>query len=85
MPIIPGLKLIDSVRQLTTLPKHFHVTIPDELVDEIMASPRARARRSASAGAGAGARSCSSAGAPCIHFYVMNDASPVLELIRELG
>ncbi len=40
VPIIPGVKLIDSVRQLSTLPKHFHVSIPDELVDEILASPR---------------------------------------------
>ncbi|MBU8871308.1 MAG: methylenetetrahydrofolate reductase, partial [Gemmatimonadales bacterium] len=40
VPIIPGLKVIDTVRQLTTLPKHFHVTIPDQLVDEIMESPK---------------------------------------------
>ena len=50
VPIIPGIKLIDGVRQLTTLPKHFHVTMPDELVDEIMESPNT-SRRSAAAGA----------------------------------
>jgi hypothetical protein len=25
------------------------------------------------------------AGAPCIHFYVMNDARAVIEVIRRLG
>ncbi len=84
VPIIPGVKFIDSVRQLTSLPKHFHVSIPDELVDEINASPahvqeigRRWGRRQV--------EGLIAAGAECIHFYVMNDASPVVEVIRDLA
>jgi methylenetetrahydrofolate reductase (NADPH) len=84
VPIIPGLKLIENVRQLSTLPKHFHVTLPDELVDEIHESPqhvkemgRRWGRRQV--------EGLMNDGAECIHFYVMNDASPVVDMIRDLA
>jgi methylenetetrahydrofolate reductase (NADPH) len=84
VPIIPGIKLIESVRQLTSLPKHFHVNMPDELVDEIMANPghvkeigRRWARRQV--------EGLIESGASCLHFYVMNDATPVVDLIRDLA
>lgn len=84
VPIIPGLKLIENVRQLRTLPKHFHVTLPDELVDEITESPqhvkeigRRWGRRQV--------EGLMNAGAECIHFYVMNDASPVVDMIQDLA
>lgn len=35
VPIIPGLKSISSLRQLTILPKIFHIDLPDDLVSEI--------------------------------------------------
>jgi methylenetetrahydrofolate reductase (NADPH) len=83
VPIIPGLKFIESVRHLNTLPKHFHVTLPDELVDEIQESPghvreigRRWGRRQV--------EGLMDAGAECIHFYVMNDASSVVEAVRDL-
>jgi len=83
VPIIPGLKLIDHVRHLRTLPKHFHVTLPDELVDEITESPD----HVQEIGRNWGKKQVEglmNAGAECIHFYVMNDAIPVVEMIREL-
>ncbi len=84
VPIIPGLKLIDNVRQLNTLPRHFHVTVPEALGDEIAANPE-HAREVGKRWALAQARELIARGAPCVHFYVMSDASPVLELIRDLG
>jgi len=84
VPIIPGIKLIDSVRQLNTLPKHFHVNLPDALVDEIHESPghvqeigRNWARKQV--------EELVNDGAPCVHFYVMNDARPAVQIIRDLG
>ena len=83
VPIIPGIKLIDGVRQMYTLAKHFHVTIPDELVDEITESPghvkeigRAWGRKQV--------EELLAAGVDCVHFYVMNDASSSVEIIRAL-
>ena len=83
VPIIPGIKLIDSMRQLNTLAKHFHVTIPDELVDEIMASPR-HVREIGCAWGKKQLAELLDAGVECVHFYVMNDASASVEIIKEL-
>jgi methylenetetrahydrofolate reductase (NADPH) len=83
VPIIPGIKPIETVRQLTSLPKHFHVTMPDELVDEIHESPK-NVREIGRRWAKRQIEGLVNSGVPCIHFYVMNDASTVVKLIKEL-
>ena len=83
VPIIPGIKPIETVRQLTSLPKHFHVTMPDALVDEILASPE-RVREIGRRWAKNQVEELIGAGVPCIHFYVMSDASTVVSIIEEL-
>jgi len=35
VPIIPGIKILSSLRQLTQIPKNFYVNIPTELADEV--------------------------------------------------
>ncbi len=83
VPIIPGLKPIESVRQLTTLPKHFHITLPDELVDEIQESPD-HVREIGKRWARTQVEGLVNSGVPCIHCYVMNDASTVIDIIEEM-
>ena len=83
VPIIPGLKLIDSVRQLTSLPKHFHVNLPDELVDEILESPK----NVKEIGRRWGRRQLEDLlndGVECVHFYVMSDAASAVSIIQDL-
>ncbi|MFV0290987.1 MAG: methylenetetrahydrofolate reductase [NAD(P)H] [Mangrovibacterium sp.] len=36
VPIIPGIKAISSLRQLTVLPKTFSIDLPDDLVNELL-------------------------------------------------
>jgi methylenetetrahydrofolate reductase (NADPH) len=83
VPIIPGIKLIDSVRQLNSLPKHFHVSIPDDLVDEIMESPK-NVKEIGRAWGRKQVEELLGAGVECVHFYVMNDASPAVKIIQDL-
>ena len=83
VPIIPGIKPIESVRQLTSLPKHFHVTMPDELVDQIMESPK-DVKEIGRRWAKIQVEGLINSGVPCIHFYVMNDASTVVSIIKDL-
>jgi methylenetetrahydrofolate reductase (NADPH) len=83
VPIIPGLKLLDGPRQLATIPRHFHVNIPELLADEVLASPR-HAGEIGQRWALHQARALIAHGVPCLHFYVMNDARPVVQLIAEL-
>jgi len=84
VPIIPGIKLIDGVRQLSTLPKHFHVNLPDDLVDEIHENPK-RVKEIGRNWARRQVEELVNEGAPCVHFYVMNDASPAVQIIQDLG
>ncbi|MCY4644231.1 MAG: methylenetetrahydrofolate reductase [Bacteriovoracales bacterium] len=81
VPIIPGLKVIKKAYQLKSVPKNFHVSIPDELVDEIEASPEhveeigIRWARKQTEG-------LIDFGAPVVHFYIMNDSSSVIEVVK---
>ncbi len=84
VPIIPGVKLIDDVRQLNSLPKHFHVSLPDELVDEIMASPD-HVREIGVRWGKAQIEDLINHHAQCIHFYVMNDARRVVAMVSDLN
>ncbi|MFH1843694.1 MAG: methylenetetrahydrofolate reductase [bacterium] len=83
VPIIPGLKIISSKSQLTRLPKHFNVNMPEELVDEIMDGPE----HVKEIGVQWGIKQCEellNASVPCIHFYIMNDAEAVTAVIKGL-
>jgi methylenetetrahydrofolate reductase (NADPH) len=83
VPIIPGLKIISSKRQLTSIPKNFHVDMPEELVDEIMQNPK----HVREIGVRWGRKQCEellNGEVQCVHFYVMSDAGAVIDVIKEL-
>lgn len=84
VPIIPGIKLIDSVRHLSSLPKHFHVSIPDALVDEIHAAPK-HVREIGRRWARRQVEGLLSEDVECIHFYVMSDAAGAVEIIKAVS
>ncbi len=84
VPIIPGLKIVDRLKQLTLLAKNFHVSLPEELVDEAMENPD----HVKEIGVNWTAKQCEELvnnSAQCIHFYIMSDAGTVIDVIRRLG
>lgn len=81
VPIIPGLKILRSLNQLKSIPKTFHVDLPDEMVDEIMANPE----HIVEIGQKWGERQVHDLiahGHQCLHFYVMQDAHVVSKIIE---
>lgn len=84
VPIVPGLKIVRNAKQLTSLPKSFYIDLPDALVEEINANPDhaseigVRWTRDQS-------RELLEKGAPCLHFYIMNDTAQVIEVLTGLG
>ncbi len=83
VPIIPGIKILRSKRHLYSLPKNFHISLPDELVDEVLESPK-HARE---VGVNWGVKQCETLlnhGVNCIHFYVMNDTAAVSQVVQRL-
>jgi methylenetetrahydrofolate reductase (NADPH) len=84
-PIIPGLKVLTSQKQLTSLPSTFFVDIPPELSDEVLA---ARPEHAAEIGVEWTLRQSEellNRGVPALHFYVMQSAGAIKKLMRKLN
>lgn len=83
VPIIPGLKILRNEKQLCTLPKHFHINLPDELVDEVQESPK----HAFDIGVKWAVKQCEELlehNVPSLHFYIMNDEKSILEVLKGL-
>lgn len=83
VPIVPGLKILTRERHLSFLPKYFHLTLPEELSGTVEADP-SDARE---IGIEWGAQQCTElleSGVPGIHFYIMGDPTPALEVIDRI-
>ena len=85
VPIIPGLKLITKKKQLNSIPKHFSINIPDELVREMESS------RSGSDAKEIGiefalkqSEALLQANVPGLHFYVMQDVKSIKQIVSTL-
>jgi methylenetetrahydrofolate reductase (NADPH) len=82
VPIIPGLKVLKSTRQLQTIPKYFHLDFPDELVGQINSDPK----HVKDIGKEWAIKQCQELldfGVPCLHFYIMNDADTVADVVKK--
>src|SRR3989344_4951517 len=82
VPIIPGLKVLTSAKQLEAIPYNFHVSIPGELSDSVISS-------SSPLDAGVSwavkqAEELLRNGAPSIHFYVMQNVEPIHQVVKYL-
>ncbi len=84
-PIIPGLKILVTRRQLTTLPRNFYCEIPSELADEVEAARPEQALDIGVEWAARQTRELLEAGAPAVHFYVMQGSKPVSRVLNRLG
>ena len=70
VPIVPGLKPVTKLYQLNSLPRLFHVDLPDDLVCEITKAKTAEARTEAGiAWCAAQSQELKERGAPCLHYY----------------
>lgn len=83
VPIVPGIKVLRTAAQLTTLPKAFHIDIPDVLVDEVRESPE-HAGDIGQEWALRQAKELMASDGPGVHFYVLNDVQVVTDIVKEL-
>lgn len=83
-PIIPGIKILTSRKQLTSVPRVFHVDIPEELSLEVENVPAERAEDVGVEWALEQSRELLEAGVPAIHFYVMQSTRAIQKLMRKL-
>lgn len=85
VPIIPGIKPICTMKQMTVLPKVFHVDLPTTLSDELL---KCKSNDDAKA---VGIEWCINqvkeliaAGVPSIHFYSLNATDSVRQIAKSV-
>ncbi len=84
VPIIPGLKIITHKSQLTTIPSHFHVDIPAELTDEILAANEKNVLEIGVEWTLKQVEALLNRNIPAIHFYIMQKSGPIKKLMKHL-
>ena len=84
VPIIPGLKILTGVKQLTTIPSSFYVEIPPELADEVLAAKPEQVVDIGVEWALKQSEELLAHGVPSLHFYVMQSANAIKKLMAKL-
>lgn len=85
MPIIPGIKPMAKLSQLTVVPKTFHCDIPQELAQEAMkCKTDEEVRQLGIEWATAQCRELYDKGVRNIHFYTVSAVDSVVEVVRRL-
>ena len=84
VPIIPGLKILTSEKQLATIPRNFYVEIPSELADEVLAAKPEHVLDIGVEWALKQTEELLARGVPSVHFYVMQSAAAIKKLMARL-
>ncbi len=85
VPIIPGLKPITSKKQLSVLPRIFHVDIPTELSNEILKSKTDE--ECEQVGINWLVQQCKELkkfGVPVLHFYTLGKPKTIFNVVKEV-
>ncbi|MCC6601295.1 MAG: methylenetetrahydrofolate reductase [NAD(P)H] [Crocinitomicaceae bacterium] len=81
VPIIPGLKPIATRNQLSVIPHHFHINLPDELVQLVeKAKSDAEVRQIGIDWCIRQSKELIKGGAPVLHYYTMGKAKSTKEI-----
>lgn len=84
VPIIPGIKILTSKRQLQSLPSIFHVEIPEALAAEVEAAKPEHVPEIGIRWAIQQSEELLSAGIPLIHYYIMLTSKHVRQVVEAL-
>lgn len=83
VPIVPGLKILTTQNHLKSLPKYFHLNYPDELANAVDSDP-GNAKQIGVEWARQQSLELLENGVPGIHYYIMGDPQPALDVIEFL-
>lgn len=85
VPIVPGLKPLTSLRQLSLLPRIFHIDFPDALAHELLKCKTNEEVRQVGIEWGIEqARELKALNVPSIHFYAMHATESVAEIAKRV-
>jgi methylenetetrahydrofolate reductase (NADPH) len=85
VPILPGLKPISSKKQLTIIPRTFHVDIPEDLCNEIMrCKTDADVEKVGTEWLLQQSRELKKAGVPGLHYYTLGKPNIIADVVRQI-
>lgn len=85
VPIIPGLKPIYSRKQLTVLPKTFHIDLPTDLSNEILkCKTDAEVEKLGTEWLLHQSKDLKKSGVPVLHYYTLGKPHVVANVVREI-
>lgn len=85
VPIIPGIKPITAASQIHTIPRTFHVDIPDALSDAVENCKSAdEIRKVGVEWCIEQSRELIKKGAPCLHYYTMGNVEAMRRIVGEV-
>lgn len=81
VPIVPGLKPLTKMYQLASIPRHFHIELPEDLVHPFVKAKTAAARTQIGIEwAQQQSKELKAAGVPCLHYYTMGDVDTIKKI-----
>jgi methylenetetrahydrofolate reductase (NADPH) len=85
VPIIPGIKILTTKRQIQVLPEIFHINIPHQLKEDILAcEDNAAAIQIGIEHSIKQAEELIAHGVPCLHLFSMNNTAAITPLLNEI-
>lgn len=84
VPIVPGLKPLTKKYQLNSIPRKFHVNMPDELVKEILQAKGKNYNEIGIEWCTMQSKQLKEAGVPCLHYYTMGDSDTIKKIVEKI-
>jgi methylenetetrahydrofolate reductase (NADPH) len=83
VPIVPGIKPIESLRHISFLPKFFNIDLPSALTDQLeKCSTNEETKAVGTEWAIQQSKELVEYGVPCIHYYTMGKSKSVREIAK---
>ena len=85
IPIVPGLKPLTKQYQLSSIPRHFYINLPDDLVSAFISAKTMEAKRQVGIEwCVAQSQELKAAGVPCLHYYTMGDVDTIKKIAESV-
>lgn len=85
VPIVPGLKPITKKYQLNSIPRYFHLNIPQDLTDALVKAKDGDDRTQVGIEwLVAQSKELKAAGVPCLHYYTMGDVDTIKKIVEQV-
>lgn len=85
VPIIPGLKPLTTMKQITTLPRIFHIDIPEEFADSLEScKSNEEVKQIGIEWSIKQSKELMKYGVPCLHYYSMGKSDSIVQIAKEL-